>query len=154
MQGTVTDQSPGALGTPAIADSDQEAWMEYLYMQQPMPFNVTGVPVSLDAYDPNGNLVHIGTATSDGSGHFSYIFTPQVPGKYTIVASFAGSDSYGSSAAETALVVAQSPTATSGPTATPTSVADMYFVPAIAALFVLIIVVAIVLALLMLRKKP
>ena len=79
LQGTVTDQSPGALGTPAIADADQEAWMEYLYMQQPMPFNVTGVPVSLDAYDPNGNLVHIGTATSDGSGHFSYIFTPQVP---------------------------------------------------------------------------
>ncbi len=44
--------------------------------------------------------------------------------------------------------------ATPAPTAEPVqSTADMYFIPAIAGLFVLIIIVAIVLALLMLRKK-
>ena len=32
IQGTVTDQSPGAKGTPAISDERQSAWMEYLYM--------------------------------------------------------------------------------------------------------------------------
>jgi hypothetical protein len=166
ITGTVTDQSPsGRLktddtldlalkGTPAISDADQEGWMEYLFHQASKPTNATGVPVSLDTIDPNGNFVHIGDATSDTSGNYGFKFTPEVPGTYQIIASFAGSKSYGPSSDTTYLSVdepaASTPTATS-PTA---SVADTYFVPAIAGLFVLIIVVAIVLALLMLRKRP
>ncbi len=46
----------------------QTAWMEYVYMQNPKPSDATGVPVSIDAIDPNGNLVHLGDATSDASG--------------------------------------------------------------------------------------
>jgi hypothetical protein len=86
-----------------------EAWMEYAYQQQIKPANATGVEVTLDALDPNNNRVHIGTATSDSSGAYSYVFTPDVPGKYTIIATFAGSESYYSSYAETAIGVSEAP---------------------------------------------
>ena len=157
LQGSVTDQSPGqtclgipAKGTPAISDASQSAWMEYLYMQQPEPLNATGVPVTLSYVDPNGNYYLIGNTTSDITGHYAYNFSPTVPGLYTVTATFQGSNSYFASSAETSFTYG----ATVTPTSTPTSVADMYFVPAIAGIVVLIIVVAIVLALLMLRKRP
>jgi len=44
--------------------------------------------------DPNNNFYQVGTATSDATGFFSLDFTPEVPGKYTIIASFAGSKAY------------------------------------------------------------
>jgi hypothetical protein len=127
--------------------------MEYLYQQQPEPTTATGVPVTLSYTDPNGNTYSMGTTTSDITGHYSYAFTPTIPGKYTITATFGGTNSYFSSTAETPYLF-DKPATTAAPTATPTSVADMYFVPAIAGLFVLIIVGLIVLALLMLRKRP
>jgi outer membrane protein assembly factor BamB len=153
ISGTVTDQSPGAKGTPAIADVNMQAWMEYLYEQQAMPTNANGVPVTIDAVDPNGNFVNIGSVTSDLSGNFGFEWkTPDVPGKYTIIATFAGSNSYGSSYAETYAVVSDAP-ATPAPTAAPVeSTADLYFVPAIAGLFVAIIVVGL-LIILVLRKR-
>jgi hypothetical protein len=115
ITGTVTDQSPGAKGTPAIADESMEAWMEYLYMQQGIPGNATGVEVTLDALDPNGNFVHIGTVTSDMSGGFKKMYTPEVPGEYTVIATFAGSASYYSSYAETAIYVQEAPEPTEAP---------------------------------------
>ncbi len=130
IQGTVTDQSPGqtslgipAAGTPAISDASMNAWMQYLYMQQPMPSNATGVPVTLTALDPNGNTQNIGTVTSDVDGIFMTAWTPPVPGVYKITATFAGSNSYFASHAETGMVVAKAsaatvPTATPAPTAT------------------------------------
>jgi hypothetical protein len=130
-----------------------EKWMEYLYEQQAEPLNATGVPVTLMYVDANNNIGTIGTTTSDITGHYTYTFTPTIPGIYTIIATFGGSNSYSSSSAQTSILAA-SATTTAAPTATPISVADMYFVPAIAGIFVAIIVVAIVLALLMLRKKP
>ena len=80
-------------------------WMEYLNMQAPIPATAKGVEVTLDAVSPNGNFVHIGDVTSDMSGMFSYVFTPEGPGKYTIIATFPGSAAYGSSYAETAIGV-------------------------------------------------
>ena len=156
ISGTVTDQTPGiAQGTPAISDTWMTPWMQYLYMDQPYPTNAVGVPVSIDAIDPNGNYVHIGNATSDISGTYSYTWTPQdIPGTYNIITTFGSTNSYYGSCAETSAVVVSPAPAAVSPTPTPTSVADMYFVPAIAGLFVLIIIVAIVLALLMLRKRP
>ena len=154
IQGTVTDQSVGKPGTPAISDQWMTPWMEYLYMDQPIPTQATGVPVSIDAIDPNGNFVHIGDATSGISGSYRYTWTPpNIPGTYTIIATFAGSGSYYSSSGQTGATVTL-PTVTTAPTATPTSVADTYFMPVAAALFVLIIVGLVVLALLMLRKRP
>jgi hypothetical protein len=115
IKGTVTDQSSGAKGTPAIADADMEAWMEYLYMQQAIPANAKGVEVTLDTIDPNSNFVHIGTVTSDMSGMFKKMWTPEVPGEYTVIATFAGSKFYWSSYAETAIGVSEAPPAPTEP---------------------------------------
>jgi hypothetical protein len=126
IRGTVTDQCVGAKeiaekvgftnGVPAVSDASQEAWMEWLYAQEGKPTNATGVEVSLDAFDPNGNLVHIGTVTSDTRGTFGYAWTtPDVPGTYQIIATFAGSAAYYGSYAETYAVVTEAPPATAPP---------------------------------------
>jgi hypothetical protein len=165
IQGTETDVSPGTTqsnialrfpnGVAAVSDDSMRTWMEYVYMQNPVPSNDTGVPVDITLLDPNGNLINLPTTTSDISGHYSLVYTaPNVPGTYTVLATFHGTNGYWPSYAESTFVVNPAPAATVAPTATPTSAADMYFVPAIAGLFVLIIVGLIVLALLMLRKKP
>jgi hypothetical protein len=156
IRGTVTDQTPGiAMGTPAISDAWMTPWMQYLYMEQPYPTQATGVNVVITAIDPNHNFITIGNATSDITGNFHYTWTPpNIPGTYTITATFNADNSYYGSIGETATVVVPASAATTAPTAIPTSIADTYFMPAVAGLFVLIIVVAIVLALLVLRKRP
>ena len=105
LRGSVIDQSPGAEGTPAIADEYMTEWMQYLYMQKPCPAHVEGVEVVLETLDPNGNFYEIGTVTSDATGLFSLLWEPEVEGKYTIIATFEGSESYWSSYAETAIGV-------------------------------------------------
>jgi outer membrane protein assembly factor BamB len=127
ITGTVTDQSPSGRhnvagdldfslkGTPAIADDYMDAWMEYMFHQRPIPTDATGVEVSLDTVDPNGNYVHIGTVTSDINGIYGYAFNPDVPGTYQIIATFAGSAAYGPSSATTYLSVSEAPPATAPP---------------------------------------
>jgi outer membrane protein assembly factor BamB len=149
IRGTVTDQSTGAKDTPAISDESMSAWMEYLYMQQPFPTNATGVTVTLDVVDANGNYRSIGTATSDTSGAFSYMWEPDIPGKYTLIATFMGSESYYASYAETAFGVTEAPPAT--PTPTPL-VLPPYETYTIGAAVAVIIAIAIV-GILILRKK-
>ena len=164
ITGTVTDISAGAKqeavaanypnGLPCISDSSMSSFMESVYMQQPMPNNLTGVPVTLSVLDANGNYRTIGTTTSDAMGTIAFNWTPDIAGAYKIYATFAGTNSYYPSNAATAFYASE-PAPTPAPTSEPIqSAADMYFVPAIAGLFVLVIVVAIVLALLMLRKHP
>jgi len=121
ITGTVTDQSPSGRhntndvldftlkGTPAISDEDMNAWMQYMFMQQALPATAKGVEVTLDTIDPNGNFVHIGTATSDINGNYGIMFTPEVPGTYQIIATFAGSKSYGPSSATTYIGVGPAP---------------------------------------------
>ncbi|MCW4017695.1 MAG: hypothetical protein NWF00_03295 [Candidatus Bathyarchaeota archaeon] len=111
ITGTVTDQSVGKPGIPAIADEDQEVWMEYQYMQQSKPTDVEGVPVHLTAIDPNSNFQDIGTVVSDMKGIFATSWTPPVPGVYTITATFDGSKSYYMSDAETKLLVSETASA-------------------------------------------
>jgi hypothetical protein len=111
IKGTVTDQSPAQKGTPAISDEDMGPWMEYLNMQAQKPTNAKGVPVHLTAIDPNGNFQDMGIVTSDMAGMFKKSWIPPVPGEYTITATFEGSEAYGGSAAETALLVVQAPSA-------------------------------------------
>jgi hypothetical protein len=82
------------------------------------------------------------------------VWTPPIQGIYTVTATFQGSDSYWSSSAETAINVVQGPTNTPVPTQASQSMADIYFVPAIAGLLVAIIAVGAVLTILMLRKRP
>jgi hypothetical protein len=165
IKGTVMDISPGTKqyeqasdfpnGVPVSSDASMQAWMAYVYQQQPCPSNFTGAPVTITVTDSNHNTRVIGTAMTDGTGTYRLTWIPDIPGNFTVYATFAGNAGYYGSQAEDGFAVYQPAVSTTPvPTATPTSVADLYFVPAIAGLFVLIIVVAIVLALLMLRKRP
>ena len=122
-------------------------------MQKPRPTDITGVPIVLSVVDSNGNYREIGTTTSDSDGFFAFNWKPDIDGQYTVYASFAGSESYWPSHAVTAFAV--DPAApTPAPTAEPTqSTADMYFVPAIAGLFVFVAVIGAV-TILVLRKRP
>ena len=122
-------------------------------MQQPKPTNTTGVPVAISVIDSNGNSRQIGTTTSNADGTFSFTWTPDISGAYTVTASFAGSESYYPSSAGTSFYASEAPTATVAPTQPPQSTADLYFVPAIAGLLVAIIVVGL-LIILVLRKRP
>jgi hypothetical protein len=105
ITGSVTDQSAGAAGTPAIADAYMEDWMEYMYQQRPMPGDAQGVTVKLYAIDPNGNYQDIGEATSDIWGNYGKSWTPPVEGDYMIMAEFEGSASYGGSSDSTYVTV-------------------------------------------------
>ena len=74
-------------------------------MQQPMPQNATGVPVMVQAKDSAGNMIDIGTVTSDAFGNFKVAFCPDKEDVYTILASFLGTDSYFASYASTGVAV-------------------------------------------------
>ena len=121
LTGTVTDTAPGTQqmeqisrfpnGVPAIADECQEDWMEYVYMQQECPMDLNGVEVKLETLDPNNNFYEIGTTTSDSAGMFKVSWEPPVPGEYTIIATFEGSESYYQSYAETAILVSEAASA-------------------------------------------
>ncbi len=161
IQGSVTDISPGTNadsikmrfpnGVAAVADEYQSDWMLYVYKQFEQP-TVTGVPVSIDAVDPNGNYVHLGDAVSDSSGLYSIVCAPDTAGQYTVYATFGGSEAYYSSYAQTAMVV-EGVTSTPTPT-TEQSTIEQYFIPAVAAIIAVVVIIGILLALLLLRKHP
>jgi outer membrane protein assembly factor BamB len=162
VRGTVTDVSPGTKddalkmrfpnGVPAVSDESMSDWMLYVYKQFDRPADAVGVEVVVSVLDPNNNVYEIGTATSDEDGFFSVAFTPEVPGKYTVIASFAGSGAYYGSHAKTAINVEEAPAATPEPTPMPASAADLYLVPGIAGIIVAIAVVGAIIVL-MLRKR-
>ena len=160
VEGYVTDIAPGTTsydvaarfpnGVPAVSDESMTDWMQYVYMQYPRPTDATGVDVTISVLDPNGNIYEVSTATSDASGFYSTVFEPEVPGKYTVIASFAGSKGYYGSFAETAINVEEA-TATEQPIVeNKESIADLYFIPAVIAIIVAIAIATV----LILRKKP
>ncbi len=165
IQGTVMDISAGTQqteqkadfpnGVPCASDASMGAWMGYVYQQQPEPTNFTGVTVTLTAIDPNGNFVSLGTATTDTNGVYHYTWTPPtIPGTYSVTATFAGTNGYWPSKAETTLIVQNAPTVS--PTASPISnvatTSDLLTYMA-AAVIAIIIAIAIV-GLILVRKKP
>jgi hypothetical protein len=105
ITGTVLDQSPGQRGTPCISDEDMTSWMEYIHMQKPMPTDAKGVEVLLTVIGPDGTSTPIGTAVSDIAGNYGFQWIPPAEGTYQIMATFAGSKSYGSSYATTYIAV-------------------------------------------------
>jgi hypothetical protein len=163
VKGRVTDTSPGTEeyglkvrfpnGVPAVSDASQSQWMLYVYKQFEQPLNATGVEVIVEVFDPNNNYYEVGRTTSDASGFYSLAFTPEVTGKYTIVARFAGSQAYYGSFTETAIKVDEAvQAATPEATQAPTSIADQYFLPMSIGMIAAIAVVGAIVVL-MLRKK-
>jgi hypothetical protein len=125
IQGKIIDTSAGAKAKvesgefniiPAISDKDQTAWMEHIYMQKPLPEDVTGVPITIYATDANGNTEQIATVTSDASGLYYYKWVPSQEGVYKITAVFDGSESYWASSATTAITIDQAASAPITPT--------------------------------------
>ena len=139
-------------GVPAVSDASMGEWMEYVYQQKPRPTDVTGVEVIVSVIDPNENSYEVGRATSDANGMFKMSFTPQVPGEYTVIATFAGSESYYGSVADTAISVETAPAATAAPTPTPAPMTDTYVLGIGAGAIVAIVVIGLVI-ILMLRKR-
>jgi hypothetical protein len=123
IKGTVLDMSPAQPGTPCVSKDSMTTQMQYLHFQYPIGglYNnetLTGVPVILTAIGSDGTVTDIGTTTTNGYyGTFAYAWTPPKEDTYTIMASFAGDDSYGSSSTATGLLVGPAP---ASPTPTPT----------------------------------
>ncbi|XHH08032.1 MAG: PQQ-binding-like beta-propeller repeat protein [Candidatus Bathyarchaeia archaeon] len=156
LKGTVLDQSSAQAGTACVSEESMTVWMEYLHMQKSVPANVTGVTVSLDTVDPNGNYIHIGDVTTDGySGTFGYTWEPEIPGQYTVTATFMGDNSYGSSFATSYVSVIEAPEATQ--TATPINfnmdTINNNTTMSIAAVGIVIIIAIAIVGLLILKKK-
>ena len=156
ISGTVLDKSAAQPDTPCISESSMGAWMSYLHLQSQIPDNVTGVPVSIDATDPNGNPIHLGDTTTDMSGTYAFTWTPNIAGNYQITATFMGSNSYGNSWAETHANVVDAQATTPAPTTTiisngqtTTDSLVMYIVAGVIA----IIIANAIIGILLLRKK-
>jgi outer membrane protein assembly factor BamB len=154
--GTTQNQQASKLpnGVACASDDSMKDWMAYVYQQQPLPSNFTGVTVTIDVLDSNNNYRTIGTTTTDTTGNFRVTWTPDIVGNYTVFATFAGTNGYWSSTAEDGFNVMQAPSPTTVPTTPAPSMADTYFIPAIAGMFVLIIVVLALLVMLVVRKRP
>ncbi len=163
IRGTVTDIAAGTTqkeqatrfpnGLACVSDASMQKWMEYVYMQKQKPTDTIGVPVTIAVTDSNGNFRIIGDTTSDSSGSYSLQWTPDIPGKYIVTAVFAGTNGYYGSSAETSFAVdSAQPTPSPQPVQEP-SMADLYFLPAIAGLFIAIAIV-IILLLVTIRKRP
>ena len=133
--------------------------MEYLHKQLPITGiwgneTLTGVPVSLDTLDPNGNYVHIGDVTTDGyTGTFGFTWEPEVPGQYTVTATFMGDDSYGSSFATTYVGVGPAPEPYPEPVEPEPPVDNSMLLYGILAAVIVAIVLAAVAVFLGLRKR-
>lgn len=158
IKGSVLDLSPAQPGTPCVSRESMSTQMEYLHRQLPQNGiwgneTITGVPVYLTAIDSSGHLTDIGQATTNGYyGSFAAEWTPSEQGKYEIIASFAGDDSYGSSGASTSVVIGQAPEATPS-TSTSNITMPPFELYTIGSALAIIVVVAIATALI-LRKRP
>jgi hypothetical protein len=163
IKGTVTDVSAGTQqatvkadfpnGVPVASDASMSSWMSHVYQQFPAPANFTGVPVSIDVIDSNGNFRNIGTATTTSGGSFSLTWTPDITGNYTVVANFAGTNAYWGSSSQNAFYVNAAASPTVAPTPVTASVVDTYFVPSVIAI-IAVIIIGFAVLFLALRKRP
>jgi hypothetical protein len=160
IRGTVLDVSPGTTsdrvtlrfpnGVAAVSDESMSDWMGYVYKQFPFPMECSGVDVTIDVIDSNGNYYNIGTATTDTTGSYSLAWMPEIPGEFSVIATFAGTEGYYASYAQTAFVVDKAPDPTPAPPdPTPAPPTETY----IAGSTVAIIAAIAVVAFLLFRKK-
>lgn len=164
ITGTVMDISAGSQqsavaanypnGLPCVSDDSMSLFMEAVYQQQPMPTNITGVPVTISVLDSNHNSRVIGTTTTNVQGVYGLTWTPDIPGNFTVTATFAGTGAYYGSSASTYFYasVAATPTPTAAPITGFATTSDLEL--GIAAIAIIVIVCVAVLAMLLVRKKP
>ena len=110
IDGSVMDVSAGTRqnvqaadfpnGVPAASDVSMKDWMGYVYQQKPIPTNFTGVSVTIDVLDSNGNYRNIGTTSTDSTGMFRLTWKPDIVGDYIVVATFHGTNGYWGSYSE------------------------------------------------------
>ncbi len=161
ISGTVTDISAGTTeqaarfpnGVACASDTSMKEWMEYVYMQQPIPSNFTGITVDISVIDSNGNYRNIGTATTDASGVYTMSWLPDISGDYRVIANFAGTNGYWPSYAEAGFTAsAAEPTPTQAPQITLPPI-EMYVIGIGVAIIVAIAIVGAVL-LAAIKKRP
>ena len=159
IKGNVLDLSPAQPGTPCVSQDSMRTQMDYLHMQLPIDgifhdVKMTGVPVSLGAYDPNNNWKHIGDVTTDPyTGTFGYTWeTPEITGQYQITATFLGDASYGSSSAATYAAIVEAPAEQPAPEITTETVDNMPVIYTVIGAAIAIII-ALAIAVLLLRKR-
>ena len=124
-----------------------------VYQQKPLPTTFAGVEVTISVIDANQNYRTIGTTTTDASGTYGLQWTPDIEGKYTVIASFAGTNGYWPSKAQTYFAVDPTQVTPAPDQAQQTSLADQYFMPAVVAIILVIIIIGAII-LLMLRRIP
>ncbi len=158
IKGTVLDQSPAQPDTPCVSHDSMTTQMQYLHLQYPVNGlwqneTAIGVPVTLTAIGSDNAVYNLGSVTTNGYyGTYAFTWTPPKADSYTITASFAGDDSYGSSSAGTDITVSAAPVT---PTPAPTQQAaalppfELYF----AASAIAIIIAVAIATVLILRKK-
>ena len=164
VSGTVMDVSTGTKqdeqaakfpqGVPVASDASMKDWMGYVYQQQEYPSNFTGVQVTINVVDSNGNSRTIGTTTTDAKGTYSLTWKPDVAGDYKVYAVFAGSNGYWPSNAETTFNTMEA--STTSPTTAPVqanyaTMTDLMM--SVAAIIAVIVIMGIVI-LLFQRKRP
>jgi hypothetical protein len=160
IEGKVMDQSLAQPNTPCVSKQSMATQMVYLHKQLPITGvfgneTIIGVPVTLTAIGSDGSVTNIGTVTTNGYyGTFSQAWTPPKQDTYTITATFAADDSYGSSAAATAVVVnaGAQPSATVQPAAAATDYSMTIIGTGLAIAIAVIVAVAIA-TVLILRKR-
>jgi hypothetical protein len=157
IRGTVVDTSAGTKqsqqaanfpnGVPCASDASITDWMAYVYEQQPQP-------VAVSVLDSNGNTYDIGTATTDKSGMYSLTWNPTIPGDYTVIATFAGTNSYWPSNQETTFNIMEAATPTATPSTISSTGSEAMILYIGIAIIVVVIIVGAILAMLLLRKHP
>jgi hypothetical protein len=162
IRGTVTDKSAGTMqaqqagqfpnGVPVSSDASMREWMGYVYQQMPLPGNFTGVEVTIDVIDSNGNLRNIGTTKTDTTGMFSLPWIPDISGDYKVLATFHGTNGYWPSYSETTFAVSAAHPTVAPTAAPPASNTDTYILASAIAIIVVLIIIGAIL-MMMVRKR-
>jgi hypothetical protein len=126
--------------------------MEYVYMQKARPADFTGVPVTFSVLDSNGNYRQIGTTTTNAFGTYGFTWTPDIPGNFTVIATFAGTNAYYGSSAQTYFYASAAPPPAPTPESVNLAPTQNAIFAGVAAIIVAIIIVGAVIVL-MLRKR-
>ena len=129
-------------GVAVASDASMKDWMGYVYQQKPLPTNFTGVEVTLSVVDANGNYRTIGTATTDVTGALLTLLGTRHHWRLPQSSQHSQALTATSHQAQTqASQLTQQQQQQHQQQHQQQSAADLYFIPAIAGLFVAIIVV-------------